>query len=47
MNTTNIQNLPISSGVNNGKDTKKKADYVVFYEFFLTRITIEPEPLTD
>ncbi len=39
MNTTNIQNLPIGSGVNNGKDTKKKADDVVFYEFFLTRIT--------
>lgn len=39
MNTTNIQNLPIHLGVSASKDTKKKADDVVFYEFFLSRIT--------
>lgn len=40
MNTSNIQNLPIHLGVsNNGKNNKKKADEIIFYEFFLTCIT--------
>lgn len=33
MNNSTIQNLPIGSGVNNGKTTKKVDDRTTFYEF--------------
>ena len=39
MNNSTIQNLPIGSGVNDGKATKKADDRTVFYQFLSDKTT--------